>query len=116
MTRRLHEALPRRRARLQMCSAGAAQTVELGAPIVLREPPLRLHPSLALEAVQGGVERPFLDEERGAGGLLDPLGHGVAVLRAPAQRLQDEEIECAAHQADVQVAHRMLRSGYWTPS
>ena len=54
----------------------------------------------ALQAVQRGIKGAFLDREDVLGCLPDPAADPVAVHGAPAQRLEDEDIEGA----DVEIA------------
>src|SRR6185503_15066929 len=75
------------------------------AAIVVGVSPLGGEPTVALEAVQRGVQRPFLDEEVAVGDGVDPLGHGVAMPRAPAQRFENEDVERAAEQAAIGIEH-----------
>ena len=51
-----------------------------------------------LEAVQRGIERALLDEQRAAGHLLDPLHDRVAAERAERDGLEDQEVEGAGEQ------------------
>src|SRR5438067_721251 len=108
--------MPRRRAALQPAAAGGAQAIELRGAVVLRESPLRLDEPLPLEAVQGGVERALADDQRRIRGLLDPLDDAIAVAWSPGERLEDQQVEGAAHQADVEIGHRGLRAGGLSPS
>src|SRR5262249_43792164 len=75
----------------------AGKPVVLGAPVVFREPPLRLDPALFLHAVKGGVERAFLDQKSVIGLLLDALGNGIPVQRSPTHRLQDQDVKSSAN-------------------
>ncbi len=50
--------------------------------------------------MQGGVERPRLHLERILGVGIDRVADAVAMLRAPAQRLQDDEVERSLQQID----------------
>src|SRR5262249_38292947 len=73
--------------------------------------PLRRDPLLALEPVQGGVERPGVDLQDVARARLDGLGDAVAVLRPPAEGFEDQEIERALEQLDAVLVARGLRHG-----
>ena len=108
----LDEAVPGRAAGLQPFAAGSGEAVVLRLAVVVRDSPLGLDEAAPFEAVERGVERAFADEERGVGGLLDPFDDGVAVSGSPAQGFEDEEIERAAHEADVEVVH-LRRCGRW---
>src|SRR5687768_5205024 len=55
--------LPRRGLGAELLTPRAAQLVVLGPAVVLRVAPLTGEPAFLLEAVQGGVQRPFLDEQ-----------------------------------------------------
>src|SRR3712207_2864838 len=81
------------------------RSVVLGLAVVVGDAPLRGDPPAALEPVEGGVEGALTDEEGAVGSLLDPLRHVVAVPGAPAQGLEDEEIEGAAEEIGVEVVH-----------
>src|SRR5688500_5871032 len=84
----------------QLRAPRARELIDLGAPVVVGDTPCRRHPALALEAMQRRVQRAFLDEQRILGGLLDPFGDRIAMLRAPAQGLEDEQLEAAAENVE----------------
>src|ERR1041385_7991295 len=77
----------------QMFPAGRCQAVIFRTLIVLRLPPLGLDPTLALEAMQRRIQRAGLNLEDVARPRPDGLGDAVAVLRSPAQRLQDQHVQ-----------------------
>ena len=53
------------------------------------------NPSAPFHAVQGGIERAFLDAERVVGRVLDPARDAIPMARAAGERLQDQQIERA---------------------
>src|ERR1051325_9655591 len=77
----------------QMFPAGRCQAVIFRTLIVLRLLPLRLGPTLALQPMQRRIERAGLYLEYLARPGPDGLGDAVAVLRSPAQRLQDQHVQ-----------------------
>ena len=90
---------------LELGAPGAAQLIVLRPAIVLGIAPLGGEESVFLEAVEGGVEGPFFDEEVAVGDGLDPFGDGVAVAGAPGECFEDEDIERASEEAAVAVEH-----------
>ena len=62
-------------------------------------------PAASLEAVERRVQRSFLDLQDVVGDLLEPARNGVAVHGAPAQRLENENVERALEQVDCGFAH-----------
>jgi hypothetical protein len=55
-------------------------------------------PAATLEAVERGVERALLDQQRAARDLLDAQQHAVAVQGAERDGLEDEHVERAGQQ------------------
>jgi LysR family transcriptional regulator for metE and metH len=55
--------------------------------------------------MQCGIERAFPDRKGGAGCLFDPVDDGITVPRPPTQGFEDEEVERAAGEIDVEVVH-----------
>jgi len=107
---RLDELLPRRETGLELPASRGGELVELRVTVVFGEAPLGLDPLLAFEAVQGGVERALANEEHGSRRLLDPVGYTVAVPRSPGQRLEDQQLQRAAHESYIDVAHCLHRA------
>ena len=97
--------VPHRRLRAKARTSGGAQLVELRATVAIGDAPLRRDPPAPLETVERRVQRPLLDQEDRAGRVLDPLAHAIAMHRAPAQRLEDEQVERAAQQVGFGVGH-----------
>src|ERR1700759_1177236 len=62
--------------------------------------PLRGDEAVALQAVQGGVERAVVDDERVAGRLPDGRRDAVAVRRPEQQRFENQHVERALQQLD----------------
>src|SRR4029079_11468758 len=65
------------------------------APIVLARPPFSRQPAAAFHSLERLVEGAVVYAERSAGPILEPGGYAVPVHRAPAERFEDQEIECA---------------------
>src|SRR5690242_6549151 len=80
---RFRMTMPERRVRAEARAPRAGESVELRAPIVLRHTPFAADPAAALQAVERGIERPFLEQQERRRGALDPLTDAVAVHRAP---------------------------------
>ena len=63
------------------------------------------------------IQRALADGERVVGRLLDPAGDSVAVRRPPAERFQDQQVECAAENVGRglrhAVSHRVSMGGYY---
>src|SRR2546427_7216 len=93
-------ALPRRRLGLQPLPAGGGELVEAGALPLVGEPPLAVHQPALLEAVQGDVQGPVGDLERAGRRVADDAGDAVPVPRAPRDRLENEDVECALEEVD----------------
>jgi len=69
--------------------------VELRALVVLGDSPLGLDPTLAPQPVEGGVEGTVLNLQQVVGLGADDLSDSVAVLGAPLESAEDEEVESA---------------------
>ena len=69
------------------------ERVDPDATVVVVLAPARLDPLGALHAVEGGVERAFLDAQRVVGDLADNPADRVAVQRPPVQYTEHEKIE-----------------------
>ena len=80
---------------VELLLAFGGQAIKLGATIVFGCPPLGFEEAAEFEAVQGGVECAFFYFEELLGGLVYPLGDGVAVLWAADECLEDEHFEGA---------------------
>src|SRR3954470_15920950 len=76
------EAVPGFRLSRELLLTRAGELVVLGAPIVVGGAPFGADPSASLEAMEGGVERPLRDLQRGARDLLNALGDRPSMLRA----------------------------------
>src|ERR1035438_1919151 len=68
------------------------ELVELGAPVVVRRPPLALEQTLVLQTEQSGIQRALLDVERASGDLLDAQQHAIAMTRPERNGLQDQQV------------------------
>ena len=87
--------------RAELFPALRGELVVLGFAIVLGKPPFGLEQSAFLHAVERGVERALLDLESLVGGLADPRRDGVAVARTPGEGLEDEEVERALEEVEI---------------
>src|SRR3954471_4365963 len=83
-------SIPARHLRAQLLPAAATELVILRLAILLRVSPLGGQPPFALEAMERGVQRPFLDEQLLVSDRVDPLGDGVAVTRPPGDGLENQ--------------------------
>src|ERR1043166_1905436 len=95
-----HVPLPERELGAELGPPLRGQPVVLRPAVVLREAPLGGEPAAALQPVEGGVERAFFDQELLAAPLPDPGGDGIAVARAPGERLEDQEVEGALEKVE----------------
>src|SRR5579863_4785344 len=102
------EALPALRLALELVGAGSRQAVELGAAVVLGDPPFGGDRALLFEPVERRVERALGHGKDVAGDLLDALRDAPAVLRLERQRAQDEEIEGALKHVGLAADHGFL--------
>ena len=89
----------------ELFPALGGELVVLGFAVVLGESPLGLEPAALLHAVEGGVERALFDLESLVGGLADPGGDGVAVSRPPREGLEDQEVERALEEIEIDGRH-----------
>src|SRR5206468_8801130 len=103
-------AAPVSRLDLELLAAGAREAVVLRSARILRRTPLSVEPPRALEPVEGGEQRAWIDLKHVACDLLDPARNPEAVQRLQAQRLEDEHVERALNDVPVLV-HRGLASG-----
>jgi len=84
----------------QMLFAGVGEAVDADALFVLGKLPVGGDHFLTLETVQGGIEGAGVDLEDVVGVGFDGLADAVAVAGAPAEGLQDQEVESALEQLD----------------
>jgi hypothetical protein len=84
----------------ELGAAFGSEGVKLRASIVFRGTPFGGDPAADLEAVEGGVEGAFFYLKDVIGRALDPACDAIAVGRAPADGLEDEEVERAAKDFD----------------
>ena len=89
------EARPALGFSVELLLALGGQAIKLGAAIVFGSSPFGFEEATKLEAMECWIERAFFYFEELLGGLVNPLGDGVAVLRAPDERLEDEHLERA---------------------
>src|ERR1051326_6470732 len=78
------------------------ELVVAGAAPGRRHPPFGLDPPLELETLEGGVEGAFLDPERVAGEPPDVLGDAVAVQGPEREGLEEQEVEGAGKEVDLE--------------
>ena len=89
------EAHPFGRARGELRPAERRDPVELRSSADLGRAPFGLDQAAQFEAVERRVERPFLDVQLIAGGLLEPAGDAVAVAGPLGDGSEDERLERA---------------------
>src|SRR5688572_2813560 len=102
---RFYHHVPLRRLRPQFGATSGRQGIDANAFPDVRFAPSRLDPAALLHAVEGGVERSFLDAHDVVGRFLDPARDRVAMTRPPGKGLEDEEIERALQDASIGVGH-----------
>src|SRR5688500_10800336 len=91
---------PCRRLGAEMTAPGGRERVEACAAVILGHAPLRLDVLASLEPMQRLIEGAVIDADGSAGLLGEPARDGEAVHRAPAQRLENEEIEGSLEQRE----------------
>ncbi len=79
----------------ELLTAGFGDFVDAGAAIVGGDAPDAVDPAVQFEALEGGVEGAFLDEEFVVRGLLDVLDDAVAVEVAEGKGAEDEHVQGA---------------------
>src|SRR4051812_21888348 len=95
---RIHVATELGDVALQLPAPFTRNVIELGFAVRVRDAPLGFDPALALEAMQGLVQRSVLDRELAVSALSDPLRDGVSVHRRPRERLEDQDVHGALHE------------------
>src|SRR6185436_19389781 len=85
----LHETFELPGLRAQSAAPRVGEPIELRLAAGVARPPLGLEESVALHAVEGGIERAILDAERIFAALAQPRRYRVAVARPERQRFQD---------------------------
>src|SRR5687768_5279322 len=78
-----------------MPSSGGCERVVPRTAIVLRDAPLRLDQALALEAIEGGVERALAELKNLLRPLLEAFGNAPAMHRLELHRAEHEHVERA---------------------
>src|SRR6185436_16896742 len=96
---------------IEFLSARVGQAVVLRSTVVVGETPLRSKQPSHLEAVQGGVERPFIDFEDLGRSLLNGGDDRIAVHRlALSHALEDQHVERPWYeQAGIHPSHKLFR-------
>src|SRR5438105_1309472 len=92
-TDRVRQTLPAFELARELLAAGSGKRVELRFAAGLRDAGLRPQPSLLLEPMKRGIERPLGDLQRVLADLLDPLRDGPPVFGFEGHGFEDEEIE-----------------------
>src|SRR5215472_7185041 len=95
---RCGQSLPIVRFRDQGFAPTRRQAIVFRPPIVFRWPPFGINQAVQLQAVQGGVERAFLDAQHLLRDLLNRLGDPVPVHGPARERFQDEHVERTLHE------------------
>src|SRR5580700_4958422 len=80
---------------LDQFAAVPGDFVVLGFAVVLGQSPFRRDGAIELQAVEGGVERAFLDGQHVVGEQMDGLSDSVAMHGAALEGVQDEQVEGA---------------------
>jgi len=93
---RLRVLQPLRRFLPEVRLTGRREVVVARAAIVLGDAPHGADESSLLETIERLIERAIDELEVAPGGLLEPIGDLEAVHRAPAERLEHEDIEGTA--------------------
>ena len=101
---RVHGPLPLRTLHRDLPPSDAGEKVVARPAVVLRDPPLGLHPALALHTLEGRIQRSLLDREHVPRHGLDPLGQPPAVHRLEGEGAQHQQLQGALH--DVGIARR----------
>ena len=109
--KRILETLAEKRCQVSISAASClrplvGEAVQLRPAAELRCTPLRLNPAAPLHAIEGRVERAFLDHHRFVRALFDEAGNRVAVSRTRRQRLENQGVERAMQERVGQFGRR----------
>src|SRR5437763_7577872 len=69
--------------------------------------PVGLDPTVALHAIECGIQGPILDLDDTVSGVLDGAGDGIAVASAPGERPEDEGDESSVQELGGPFGHEM---------
>jgi tetratricopeptide (TPR) repeat protein len=78
-----------------MLATGGGKRIELGRAAAVAFSPSRLDPALALEAIEGRIERSLLNLQHVSGYLLNAFGDGPSMLGLKRDGLEDQQVEGA---------------------
>src|SRR5262245_10290210 len=91
---------PLTRLRGEVLPARLRELVEPGLPVVPGHAPFGFDPALVFQALERGIQRAVIDEDRVFGLVLDRAGDALTVLRAEDQRPENQQIEGALEQGN----------------
>ena len=95
----------------QVLAPGGRELIHARALIALRHLPLRADPALPLQPMQRRIQRSGIHLEDVGGMAPQRLADAVAVVRAPLQRLEDQEIKRSLQELDPVLVARALDHG-----
>jgi hypothetical protein len=84
----------------ELIAAHAGNPIEARPAIGIGSAPFRFDPLTAFEALEGGIQRTVIDEQRSVGLLLNRAGDALPVLVTEGQDAQNEEIERSLEKRD----------------
>src|SRR5215831_16075111 len=87
---RVGDPTPLARLLRELFLTGGRQFIKARAPIVIGDAPLCADPPGGLEALQRGIERAMVDEQRALRRMLNGERDAMAMVRAERQRAQNE--------------------------
>src|SRR5690348_10627145 len=90
---RLHQAVPAGGLDRELPPPGGRKRIEARAPPVLGGSPRALDPPPTLEALQSGIERSMIDQQRVPRPPLDRRRDAMPMVRAERQDAKDEQVE-----------------------
>src|SRR6187397_397329 len=97
--------------------AQRAETVELGAPVIVRYTPLGMHPAANLETMERRIERAFHDAQHVVGRTLNGGNDAVAMHLAATDHFENHHVERARQQlAGFLCSHKRFRDDSRSPS
>jgi hypothetical protein len=103
---RYNDPVPLRGLFPKLLAARSCQRVVLRAPIILGRLPSRIELTRLFEAMQGGEQRTWLNDERAARDLFDPTRDAETVQLRSGEGLEDQQVERTMEQGCAAVCHR----------